>query len=160
MARRRGTTAEPDWLDLAALDEGWPRLLDRCRRAGVTLLASQRDGGEVVLADAPVRVAFDLVRSDDSGLVLTPWLALSADLERRASGVTGWTLVGSPPTGAVARSGRDLVLAGFDPALDHATEQVLRHGPVQVPAAHAPRFLLAAVRRSSSGSPSGRAMRA
>ncbi len=135
---------EPDWLDLATLEEGWMGLLRRCRRAGITLLASQRDGGEVVLAEAPTAVAFDLVRTDD-GLVLTPGLSLPTDLQSRAAGGSGWMLVGSPPTGVVARAGKDVLLAGFEPALDQASGQLLQHGPLHVPAVQAERFLVEAV---------------
>jgi superfamily II DNA or RNA helicase len=147
IARAHGSTtyqyySPPEWLDLASLGDGWMEALRRCRRVGIQLLAAQRGGGEVVLAEASASVAFDLVRAaggDD--LVLTPSVRLPQEMQRYAVDVSGWSSVGSPPTGLVARSGINALLVTFEPSLDIATARVLGHGPLMVPAADAERFL-------------------
>ncbi|HET9658414.1 MAG TPA: DEAD/DEAH box helicase [Kineosporiaceae bacterium] len=152
--------SQPEWLDLAILGDGWMDALRHCRRVGVRLLTAQRGSGEVVLCEAPAGVSFRLVRAGKGGdLALTPEVRLPEEVGRYTLERPGWCLVGSPPSGVVARAGDDVLLAAFEPALDIATARVLGHGPLQVPSGDAGRFLSVAVpalaKRFEVGSPDG-----
>jgi superfamily II DNA or RNA helicase len=129
-------------LDLAAVGHGWLDALAHCRRAGVALLTDAKRGGEVVLAATSAAVVFDLVRTADGGLRLTPAYGLPDDVRRPG---LEWSAFGAPPSGLVARDGADLLLAGFDEPVDVETGRVLAHGTVEVPAAQAERFRTVAV---------------
>jgi superfamily II DNA or RNA helicase len=134
----------PDWLDLESLDGDWMAALRHCRATGITLLTDQRSPGQLLLAERPASVTFDLTRTAMSGVLLSPSVSLPDDFEARDADALGWFTVGDPPQGVCARDGADVLLAGFEPALDVDTARVLAHGPVEVPAADTARFLAGA----------------
>ena len=125
-SRMSGYGRAPASIPLDLMGRGWIDLLIRARDAGVVLLTSATNSGEVRLVPDEGHFALDLSPTGDGGVRAVPTL----DLPERAGEVV---VVGEPPTGWFRQEERDLSVGGFGPDVDQAAARVVSRGPFTIP---------------------------
>ena len=125
-SRMSGYGRAPASIPLDLMGRGWIDLLIRARDAGVVLLTSATNSGEVRLVPDEGHFALDLSPTGDGGVRAVPTL----DLPEGAGEVV---VVGEPPTGWFRQEERDLSVGGFGPDVDQAAARVVSRGPFTIP---------------------------